>query len=341
MKEAECILKQTIYEQYNLRMERKTKFRQYDAFWANRVLYILVPLGYMDKEELEEIQQLSEYMLRQHQDIYVCSFVKNKSGEYTTEIEDSIYGLLRIPYVETRADFPIGSELAKFHQRARAFPKKITAMNRIGQWKSLWIKRIDQMESFYYEMVRNHPVDYFDKLFVESFPYYLGLTENAIQYLVDTEMDDQPMMNDAGTLCHHRFSKTTWLQNQQFAKLPLDWVFDHASRDISEYIRSECVYSNSFDQAKINQFTRDYEQVSPLSTFSWRLTYARLIFPVYYLECIENYYTSSARTDKKWHEDRLTEILNFSPTYERLLKSFYDTAAVPIRNYKIPILDWV
>ena len=66
----------------------------------------------------------------------------------------------------------------------------------------------------------NHPTDVFDQLFIESFPYYLGVAENAIQYVVDTEMDDTPQLTDAATICQERFTPLLWHQTKRL-KLPL------------------------------------------------------------------------------------------------------------------------
>ena len=65
-------------------------------------------------------------------------------------------------------------------------------ISRIGQWKNLWEKRIDQMEKVWKGMMQHEPVNEFDRMFFESFPYYMAIAENAIQYLVDTELDDDP-----------------------------------------------------------------------------------------------------------------------------------------------------
>ncbi|CAG9621062.1 spore coat putative kinase YutH [Sutcliffiella rhizosphaerae] len=332
-------MKQFIYENYDLRVERKQKVRHYEAFWSNRVLYIIVPVGHLEEEEIKELQQVSDYMIRTHQDIYVCSFVKNKNDSYITEIEGKKVAIFRMPYDYSSRMLVIGKDLATFHNHARSYPAKVTSINRIGQWKNLWVTRIDQMENFFREKVRSNPVDSFDSQFVESFPYYLGLTENAIQYLVDTELDDSPMMNDAATLCHHRFTNLTWQQGN-WMKLPVDWIFDHACRDISEWIRSECRKGNEMNPTKIQTFLQDYERIAPLSSFSWRLLYARLIFPIHYFECVEDYYTSGPGTDKKWHEDRLRGILKSSSINEQFLGNFYDLAAVPAKTYGIPTLDW-
>ncbi len=70
-------------------------------------------------------------------------------------------------------------------QRGAFFPEEIEQLSRIGEWKALWEKRLDQLEKFWQSQVMNHPTDVFDQLFIESFPYYLGVAENAIQYVVD------------------------------------------------------------------------------------------------------------------------------------------------------------
>ena len=88
----------------------------------------------------------------------------------------------------------LGSELSIFHKRGAFFPEEIEQLSRIGEWKALWEKRLDQLEKFWQSQVMNHPTDVFDQLFIESFPYYLGVAENAIQYVVDTEMDDTPQL---------------------------------------------------------------------------------------------------------------------------------------------------
>ncbi|MGY3717997.1 spore coat putative kinase YutH [Sutcliffiella cohnii] len=334
-------MKHAIYDQYGIRMERKISFRYYDAFWANRVLYVVIPVSHLEEDELKELQALSEFMIHRQKDIYVSSFVKNKQNEFCCEIEGKNIAIFRIPYQnEATRNLPLGSDLATFHARSRSYPARVTAINRIGQWKSLWEKRIDQMESYYYQKVRSNPTDLFDQLFVESFPYYLGLAENAIQYLVDAEMDDRPQPIDAAAICHQRFSTNTW-QQQQYAKLPIDWVMDHASRDLAEWIRAKCMTSTRSIPNTVQHFIREYESVARLSSFSWRLLYARLIFPIHYLECIENYYTVGHTGNKRAHEDHLKEVLNRSDYYEQFLHSFFDISKVPTRALKIPVLDWI
>ena len=100
------------------------------------------------------------------------------------------------------------------------------------------------MEKVWNGLLFQTPEDEFERMFIDSFPYYIGLTENAIQYLVDTEIDDEPMETDSGTVCHERFSKRHGGQlNNYMIKNPFDWVFDHRSRDLAEWTRERYLHN--------------------------------------------------------------------------------------------------
>lgn len=189
----------------------------------------------MEEEVLVEMKKLSDYM-NQQGDITVATFVPTIHGYYVSEIEEQNYCLLKGMRALERHAMSLGSELSIFHKRGAFFPEEIEQLSRIGEWKALWEKRLDQLEKFWQSQVMNHPTDVFDQLFIESFPYYLGVAENAIQYVVDTEMDDTPQLTDAATICQERFTPLLWHQTKRL-KLPFDWVYDHPTRDIAELIR--------------------------------------------------------------------------------------------------------
>ena len=81
----------------------------------------------------------------------------------------------------------------------------------------------------------NHPTDVFDQLFIESFPYYLGLQKMPFNMLLIQKWMI-PQLTDAATICQERFTPLLWHQTKRL-KLPFDWVYDHPTRDIAELIR--------------------------------------------------------------------------------------------------------
>jgi len=196
------------------------------------------------------------------------------------------------------------------------------------------------MEKVWNGLIFQTPEDEFERMFVESFPYYIGLTENAIQYLVDTEMDDDPLETDSGTVCHERFSRNSWGGNY-LIKNPFDWVFDHRSRDLAEWTRERYFRNIQTYERELKDFYEDYQSIAPLSSFSWRLLYSRLLFPLHYFECVEDYYITRSEQDQKILEERLSKILRQSAEYERFLGNFYIISGAPIKRLNLPQLEWL
>lgn len=332
-------MNEALYEKYKLKVDRYMHVFGYEAILYRNIVYCIVPIPNLEQEELFEMKHLSDYMI-QKGDIRVGSILPTTDGKLSTNIDNKEIVIIRCPAYSYRMPHSIGYELARFHKRGRSFPYQINKVNRIGQWKYLWEKRVDQMELFWKEKVKQHPDNRFETLFIEAFPYYLGLTENAIQYLVDTEMDETPTTIDSATICHHRFTQQTWHQDS-YTKLPTDWVFDHYTRDLAEFIRSLYVSGDTRQSGLIAHFLQEYQQVSPLSTFSWRLLYARLLFPLHFFECIEGYYMSKSDQEREKQSQQLESILTHSSDHERFLASFLSIVGIDEKRLKIPSIDWL
>ncbi|WP_449537437.1 spore coat putative kinase YutH [Ferdinandcohnia sp. Marseille-Q9671] len=330
-------MRDTLFEQYKIRAERQVQAFGHEAIIYRNILYCIVPISDLEQEELYEIKQLSDYMIHKG-DVRVGSIVPTTDGKLTTMVNEQEVAIIRFPLFSHRITNSLGYELARFHKRGRSFPYQVNNLKRIGHWKHLWEKRLDQMELFWKEKVKQHPDNYFEKLFVDAFPYYIGLTENAVQYLVDTELDVVPSPVDSATVCHHRFTNTSW-DKDTFTKLPTDWVFDHHTRDLAEFIREQFLNGDSRDQ--ITSFMSEYERVTPLSLFSWRILYARLMFPVHFFECIEGYYMTESARKKEIQLKKLESILKESDKNEKFLASFFSTLGVNQKRVIIPNISWL
>jgi spore coat protein YutH len=325
-------------ETFGIRPERQTQFGKYEGFISRNQIYIMVPLG-ESKEHLLELKGIADHLI-QSGDRNVLAIIQTKSGELWGEWEGKSLCLLASQMNERQPVQQIGRKLAKFHLRGLTIPFKVERTSRIGQWKQLWEKRLAQMEGVWQSKMYQPPENEFERMFIESFPYYMGVTENAIQYLVDTEIDETPGQTDNGTVCHERFSNQIWVKNS-LLKNPMDWVFDHRSRDLAEWTRGIYFESKHAHHPHIRKFFQDYQALSPLSAFGWRLLYSRLVFPLHYFECIEEYYITQSEQDKNWQEERLYKLLQSSSEYERFLGEFYQLADAPIRKLNIPHLEWL
>lgn len=331
-------VKDSIKTHYGIHVRQLSVFHSYPSFQTPNSIFLIVPTGEFTKEELKELHDMSQY-LQEQKDPYVSTFLMTKDNELTFEHEGSKYSLLKSASYLSNRSFQLGTELAQFHQKGRQFPYQVKEMTRLGGWKGFWEKRLDQLEQFWRQKAFMHPLEPFEKKFVESFPYYLGLSENAIQYLVDTELDEKPGIVDSGTVCHQRMTKNKWSQ-ENLVKIPTDWVLDHGSRDLAEYMRNTFImYRNDlFEQGFL--FLQQYEEVTPLSSFSKRLIYSRLLFPLHYFETIEGYYISP-ESEHDFYEDRLDRLLLDSDRYELFLRTFHEMSGMRNAHFQIPQIKWL
>ncbi|PLT33995.1 spore coat putative kinase YutH [Bacillus sp. V5-8f] len=333
------MIEDIINENYGIHVEREETVGRYPSFLSGNVLYTIIPLEKLEQEELVERLNMSEH-LKQQGDRYVSDFVLAKHQSYISEADGQPFLLLANTVLAKGRDQGLGRKLAKFHARARSITQPIKKCSRIGNWKTLWEQRVDQLEKIWGEKLQSQPTNEFEKQFVETFPYYLALGESAIQYVVDTEIDETPEAIDAGTVCYERFTKDTWT-GKYCIKNPFDWIFDHSSRDMAEWSRHNYFNNLQTYQPALQQFFSDYQTLNPLSAFSARLLYARLIFPIHYYETIEEYYSAPSEARSHQLEDQLMLFTERSVHYEEFLRHFYEMVRLPVKQMKLPLLTWL
>ncbi|MED1606326.1 spore coat protein YutH [Cytobacillus kochii] len=336
------MLRRLLKEKYNIQAEEEFRFDHYNACKSQNEVYILVPANHLKEEALTELDQIAEH-LRMSGDKNIAGFKKTTEGKPYTEWEEARYAVLSNQRLQPRKEGHFGRKLAKFHFRGRTVNFAVEQTSRIGQWKTLWETRLDQMEKVWNDMVFQFDGESeFDRLFLESFPYYMGMAENAIQYIVDTEFDDEPMMTDTGTVCHERFSNRTWGE-QYYVKNPFDWVFDHATRDLAEWTREKYFKNIKTYQPDVRKFVEEYESISPLSSFSWRLYYARMMFPLHYFECVESYYGAQTEQERNILKEKLEKYLHQSPEYEQFISRFFEIVnhQEVSKQWYIPMPEWL
>ncbi len=333
------MIEEMIYKNYGIQVEREEKNNRYPSFRSGNVIYSIIPLGKLEQEELAERQKMSEHLWLQG-DHSVATFVLANHGSYVSEIDEKLFVLIANEVIQPVRNLKIGFELGVFHARGRSIDTTITKCSRIGQWKALWESRIDQLERIWSNKLQAHPNNEFERLFIETFPYYMVLGENAIQYLVDTEMDDTPGEIDSGTVCYERFQQNTWSDEEKM-KNPFDWVFDHATRDLAEWVRDHYIHHIHTYQRGVIQFFREYQSIEHLSSFSARLLYARMLFPIHYYETVEEYFSGPKESRSHELEESLSTITKTSENYETFLKHFFELAQLPAKQMQLPEIEWL
>jgi spore coat protein YutH len=339
--EGGCVgmLRNWLEDQYGIKADEEVNVGNYSACMRGGQLYLLICPVRNETEEIAELGTFCSHLSRAG-DRAVPLFMPTKTGQLISQWKNEKACVLVCQKNALKEPKRIGRKLAKFHQRGRTLRVPIQKVSRLGQWKKIWEKRLEQMEKVWSGKLFQPPENEFERMFLESYPYYMGMTENAIQYLVDTEMDERPTAIDHGTVCHERFSQKTWRKEKGF-KNPFEWILDHASRDIAEWTRERYFRNTQTYEPDVQKFYLDYQTKTKLSPFSWRLLYSRLLFPLHYFECVEEYYVTTSEQTKRMLEDRMEKILNHSGEYEQFLAKFYALAQVPVRTYRIPEIEWL
>ena len=67
----------------------------------------------------------------------------------------------------------------------------------------------------------------------------------------------------------------------------------------------------------------------------------RLLFPLHYVECIEDYYSSTSEEQKLMLSERLEKYLQQSSEHEKFLNQFFQLLEVPKHKHSIPVVDWL
>jgi spore coat protein YutH len=333
------MLQRMLKEVYGISADSEVSLGRYHGYKHDEGLYLIMSANGLKEQEISELARIAEHM-QKFGDRNVSKLLVDKDGKQICEWHGNKYCVLMNRAAPAPEVKKTGRKLAKFHARGRQIPFKVESRSRVGQWKELWEKRLDQMEKVWSGKLYTEPESEFERMFLESYPYYMGLAENAIQYLVDTELDDKPTRIDHGTVCHERFTTSVW-RDSYFVKNPFDWVFDHASRDIAEWVRDRYFANIQTSQPDIKNFFTEYQSMTVLSPFSWRLLYARLLFPLHYFESIENYYITQLEQTRNQLEDQLQKYLKQSSDHERFLSNFYQLCEAPVKAAKIPAVDWL
>lgn len=330
------MIERDLYEQYRLNSSQFIKYRNFQAFYENGNLYVIVPIPQIEREELLELKQMSDYLQFQKED-RMAHFVPTVTQELIGYIHDESIALFKLPNINRRRFFSDGEDLARFHKLGRYYPYPPQTATRLGLWKTMWENRLDQLEEWWGQRIQGLPENRFEKLFFETFPYYLGLSENAIQYVADCMWEDTRKETQLGTICYVKYKPQT---DSERVILPTDIIFDHPTRDLAEWIRHK--YVTGTDWQEINSFLNEYERLMPLSTVSHRLLFGRLLFPLSYFEAVEGYYSATSKRRKMRYEKQFFRMLEQAEGYEQFLSNFSKNLGGGLtRNLQIPEIEWL
>lgn len=187
--------------------------------------------------------------------------------------------------------------------------------NNKSNWGLLWSKKIDYLEELISENGKKYPQ------VVNSFNYFIGLSENAISYYNNIDIDNNMMY-----YISHKVLRPTDKVDSLYN--PLNIIYDSRVRDVAEYIK------NSFwtDNHNIYNELNNYLYKNNLSLNEVKLLISRVLFPSFYFDLYEDIFNYNK------DEKILNNIISRIDEYEEYLNSIIIYFK---RFYPIDEIEWL
>lgn len=295
----------------------------------DKYIYFIMSI---DDEEVIHMEQatLAQFLFEQGLQQVVHPMV-NRNGHWITEFGGKRYMVYKYAGTAEQVSVSHGQKLAQFHQQNYAYPFEPNYISSYGKWKSLWIDKLTSFEQEINELEHLHVT--YHRLALDMLPYIIGISENAIQYLDESIRFATYHESDQGTITFQRY-------DQQILK-PIIWpeelMYDHPMRDVAELIR-KILWLSEQGVLECYQFLQDYHQVNPLSQLSWRLLYARLIFPIHFFDVFAEIFK---QVDIEDSGQQLSILIHKQPMYEQRLRELFKQFEFKDEDPALPMIEWI
>jgi spore coat protein YutH len=314
---------------YGIQVDEKIGFDRKEGYRTGNYFNFITSI---ENKEMIYLEQASlAYYLRDNQIDYIALPIPNLQGEWFTSYHNINYMVMQVTNMQQVDKNTESRRLAEFHQIGSNYQYQPKEISSYGKWKLLWIEKLDYIEARLEEEANKNPNPYY-QLVMDVLPYIIGISENAIQYIRESETETRFHEVDQGTITFHRYhnqlnDSILWVENL---------VYDHPIRDVAEQIRNCLVKGES--EEKIYQFLREYQTVRPLSIFSYRLLFGRILFPAHILDLFIRGFTEE--NDELLYKE-LKQLLDSQIYYERVLRNFYEMIDINPKILNIPMINWL
>lgn len=306
-------MKETIKYYYNIDIDDlKEQDGKYFFKYQNQDFFFV----YFNRniEELNDILICVNNMKEKGIDVH--NIIINRNGQYLTKINNFDYILMSVNNYNEEYDIfdmiNIANKLTLNYNTSKLYR---------NNWSNLWTQKMDYFEYQIRELGINKTV------IKDSFSYYLGLAENAISYVNNTNLKYNALNNAKITLAHRRIFYPNYKLN--FLN-PLAFIFDLEVRDIAEYLKA--MFFSEDNTEEVIEELGYYLQIKKLTIYEYHMLYARLLYPSYYFDLYENIMNNDTS------EESLVSIIKRNKEYELFLKNAY----LEISKYApIEKIDWL
>lgn len=290
-------MKSTINYYYGLFPDVINSQNNFYYFWFNEEKYYFVPFN----NDIKLVEEIYHKLISEHYKLN--EIIYNKDGNLTTSLKEKEYALLKVNCIE--------NEIVKLND----FFKIIIPTGNPINWGEVWANKIDYLE--YQVSQRALGKDNI----LNSFSYYVGLAENAIEYYNLLEHNGSDVI--VGVQHKRVYSKNYEINYYN----PINMIIDYNVRDIAEYIKF-AFFEKTLDKDNFYKFLDNLN----LNNIMMNLLFVRLLFPTYYFDSYEKLLNDEVG------ETDLVNIIKLSNDYELFLKDFYFKYA---DVYNLKKIDWI
>lgn len=291
---------------YNIDIDNFNIYKEYMYFSYEENIYALVKNN-RDIKEIIELYNLS--ILLAQDNIYLHEIIKNNKGELVTYYDDIAYVLLKIN--SSFSGEVCLYDIINTKINLNNLDNSILCRNDIAK---LWESKIDYFEYQVSELGLDK------KIILNSFSYYIGLSENAIS-IVNNINNKYPNYKKNLGIAHKRIS----YPNMELDYYnPLNIIIDLKIRDIAEYIKYNYIYNDSINYDDIDSIIMD--------DYDANMFFARLLFPTYYFDLYEKI------IENKLEEQELLMVISKVNNYEKFLKTIW---FILNKKYKMEKVEWL
>jgi len=319
---------------YALDIKDTTTIGDRQCFCDERYAYFTTCIE--NKEEIFIEQAVLATFLKENGCRGMAWPIRNSQDEWHTVYKGKRY-LVCCTEIEHFSDnYSSGELLAHFHKRFRHYPYQPKYVSCYGDWKELWIDKLEYFEETIGQLA-NQKRDPYACRVMDVFSYLIGISENAIQYIGESEMEVRFGDSDQPAITFVRYHE----QLREPVIWPDDLLYDHPVRDIAEWMRTKFLENDYNAPEDAARFLADYESVQPLSIFGWRLLYARLLYPAHFFDLLERLFETE---DEEKQEDImgiLNRLCSKQELYEERLREFFEIINVNPQQFQIPQPEWL
>lgn len=243
---------------------------------------------------------------------YIFTIIPNRDNSYITFIENKPYVLMKLSNIKN-------DKISIFDIKTDMYINLSGKLFRLNnfEWIRLWESKIDYFEEWF-----NNKQDSYKNIF-PLFHYFIGVAENALLYLKESEKEENKEESDKLVISHTRIGINYKLYDYYD---PINMIIDHASRDVGEYVKS--MFINRIWDLEI---LKNYLNKHKFSRYGIRILLARVLFPSFFFDYIEEMITKNQNIDILYLENRVEEFEKF---IKQIIIYFNE-------KYNIPTISWI